>query len=330
VPIYLNALGNVLPTYSVTVKTQVNGTLLRVYYREGQMVKTGELIAEIDPRPFEAQLTQAIGQLERDEAQLANAKIDLKRYQKLWIENSVSEQILATQAALVKQLQGTVKLDQGLIQAAEVNLIYCKITSPIDGRIGLRLVDPGNFVQTSDTTGIAIINTLNPITITFTIPQDNIPEVMQKLANNQTLLVEAFDRELKNLLATGILLTVDNQIDPTTGTVKLKAQFKNDKNLLFPSQFVNIRLLVNILHRALVVPSAAVQLSTKGNLVYVLDRKTLTVKEQRVETGVMFNGFTVINSGLTVGQTVVDKGTDQLTNGTKVTLAEEPAVEVND
>ncbi len=320
VPLYLNALGSVTPAYSVTVRTQINGQLMRVLFQEGQMVKAGDVLAEIDSRPYEAQLTQYEGQLARDQAQLANARIDLERYAKLWKQDSVSQQTLATQQALVKQLEGTIKVDEGLIQATKINLVYCRITSPIDGRIGLRSVDPGNYVQTSDTNGIAVVNTLNPVTVIFSIAEDSIPEVMEKIRSGETLVVEAYDRQQNKLLATGKLLTIDNQIDSSTGTVRLKAQFDNDKNALFPSQFVNIRLLVKTLRHAIVVPTAAIQNSARGTFAYVLNQDTMTVKSTPVVVGVTADDTTTINSGLSVGQIVITEGTDKLTDGATVTL----------
>jgi len=316
VPVYLSALGAVTPTYSVTIRTQVNGQLVRVLFREGQMVKAGDLLAEIDARPYQAQLMQYEGQLARDKALLANAQLDLKRYQTLWRQDSVAKQTLDTQAALVKQDEGAVKLDEGLVQTAQVNLIYTKIVAPIDGRIGLRLVDPGNFIQTSDTAGIAVINMLNPITVVFTIPEDNVPEVTAQMKAGATLAVEAYNREKTRLLATGKLLTIDNQIDPATGTVKLKAQFSNENNALFPNQFVNVKLLVKQLQNAVVVPTAAIQHGTQNAFVYVANKDN-TVSMKTVTTSTAIENETVV-TGLSAGQAVVVEGADKLTDGAKI------------
>ncbi len=320
VPVYLSELGTVTPVYTVTVRTQINGQLLQVLYHEGQLVKKGDLLAEIDPRPYQAQLTQFEGQLKRDQALLDNANIDLKRYQILWKQDSVAQQTLATQASLVKQYEGAVKIDEGQIQATKVNLIYCEITSPVDGRIGLRLVDPGNFVQTSDTTGIAVIATLQPITVIFSIPEDSIPDVLDQINAGKALTVKAYDRQQNKLLATGSLLTIDNQIDTTTGMVKLRAQFENKDNQLFPNQFVNAVLLVKTLNNVTVVSSAAVQNGASGTFVYLIN-KNQTVSIKPVVVGVTNGNNTVIKSGVTPGQLVVTQGADKLTEGSLVSIA---------
>ncbi len=317
VPVYLTELGSVTPTYSVTVKTQINGYLLRVLFTEGQMVKAGDLLAEIDPRLYEAQLIQYEGQMLRDSALLANAQVDLKRYQNLWKQDSVAKQTLDTQVSLVQQYEGLVKIDQGLIDTTQLNLAYCKIKSPIDGRVGLRLVDPGNYVQTSDTTGLAVINTINPITVIFSIPEDSVPAVTAKINAGNILTVEAYDRQQTKLLATGKLLTIDNQIDPTTGTVKLRAQFANENNALFPDQFVNVKLLVNTLVNATLVPTAALQYGAKNTFVYLVN-KNKTVSVTPVMVGVTNGNDSVITSGLLPGQTVVVEGADKLTDGATI------------
>ena len=324
VPVYLSALGAVTPAYTVKVRAQINGLLMRVLFHEGQFVKTGDVLAEIDDRPILAQLTQYEGQLTRDKALLANAQLDLKRYQTLWRQDSVAKQILDTQVAQVKQYEGTVKLDEGLVETARVNLVYSKITAPIDGRVGLRLVDPGNYVQASDTAGIAVINTLNPTTVIFTIPEDNVPEVLQQMNVNHTaLIVEAYNREKTKLLATGKLLTIDNQIDPATGTVKLKAQFTNDGNLLFPNQFVNVKLLVKTLHNAIVIPTAAIQQGAQHSFVYTVNVDK-TAKMKTIET-INANGDQTVVTGVAAGEAVVIDGADKLTDGAKVTTDPVPA-----
>lgn len=320
VPVYISALGNVTATYTVTLKTQINGLLMKVLYKEGQLVKKGDLLMEIDQRLLQAQLLQYEGQLVRDQALLDNALIDLKRYQVLWKQDSVSQQTLATQISLVKQYQGTVATDKGLIETTRVNLIYCHITSPVDGRIGLRLVDPGNFVQTSDTTGLAVITTLDPITVIFTIPEDNIPDVLSQAYANNKMPVQAYDRQDDTLLATGQLITMDNQINTTTGTVKLRARFANPQNRLFSNQFVNIKILANTLHDAITVPTAAIQHGNKGDYVYRLNSDS-TVTIQAIKTGITQEDDTVVLKGLMPGQQVVTEGTDQLKSGAKVSVS---------
>lgn len=318
VPIYLYALGNVTATYTVTVRTQINGQLLQVLFKEGQEVKKGDLLAQVDPRPYEALLTQYEGDLKRDTALLANAMIDLKRYQTLWKQDSISQQTLATQESLVKQYEGAIKIDEGLIAGTKVNLIYCRITSPMDGRIGLRLVDPGNIVQTSDANGIAVVTTHNPITVIFTLPEDSVPQVMPQVYANKQLKAEAYDRQLNNLLDTGVLYSVDNLINTSTGTYRLRAQFDNKEHKLFPNQFVNIKLLVDTLNQATVVPTSAIQHTTTGDFVYVVNKDdTVTVTE--VVTGPISGEDTVINKGIVPGQLVVIAGADKLTNGAKIT-----------
>jgi len=317
IPIRLSAIGTVLPTYSVTIKTQVNGQLTEVLFREGQLVKKGMLLAKIDDRSYRAQLLESEGQSLRDQAQLSNALLDLKRYQTLWKQNAISKQTLTAQRALVTQLRGTVKLDEGLRQNAQVNLSYTQIISPIEGRIGLRLVDPGNIIQTTDPNGIAVINLLSPITVVFALPDDKIANVLKSRQLHHDLRVEAWDKTENKILASGKLLTLDNQIDPTTGTIKLKALFQNKQNELFPNQFVNVSLWVDTLHQVLTVPTAAIQHDTKGPFVY-LAQKDHSVKVTPVVTGPSLDDTTVITQGLSPHQLVVIEGGDKLSDGAKI------------
>jgi multidrug efflux system membrane fusion protein len=319
VPVYLTGLGAVTPTTTATIRTQLSGQLLQVLFKEGQWVKQGEVLAQIDPRPYQAQLSQYIGQLARDQALLDNANRDLKRYNELWKQDSVSRQVLDTQVALVAQLKGTVHVDQALIDSTNLNLMYCKITSPVSGRIGLRLVDAGNYVQPSDVNGIAVVNTLDPITVIFSLPEDNIPQIMAPLREGKTLEVSALDRAQYKILAHGTLLTVDNQVDPTTGTVKLRAQFNNEKNALFPSQFVNARLRVDTLKQATVIPTSAIQNGKKGPFVYRVEKDKVHVTP--VDVGVTIGDSTSINKGIEPGQAIVTEGADKLTEGATVSIA---------
>lgn len=318
VPVYLSALGTITPTDNVTVRTQIDGQLLQVLFEEGQLVKKDQLLAIVDPRSYEAQLTQYQGQLARDTALLNNAKLDLKRYEQLWKQDSVAKQTLDAQKSLVKQYEGTVKNDEGLIAATQLRIDYCHIKSPIAGRVGLRQVDAGNLVKTTDTNGIVIINTLNPVAVIFTLPEYQIAQVMEQLNEGKLLEVKAYDRNQTHLLATGKLLTVDNQIDTSTGTVKLKAELPNDNNALFPSQFVNVQLWIKTLTQATLVPTAAIQHGAKGGFVFLLNQTNNTVHIKPVIVNAIYKNDSVINSEVKPGEYVVIEGADKLVDGTHV------------
>ena len=316
--IYLNALGTVTPVYTVTVTSRVQGEITQVYYHEGQMVQKGDPLIEIDPRPYQAALTQAEGQLAHDQAVLNEAKIDLERYQEAFKRNAIAKQQLDDQQQVVLQDEGTVKNDEGMLANAKVNLVYTHITAPIAGRVGLRLVDPGNIVQANSTTALVVITQLQPITVIFSIAEDQLSQIQQQLRKGKRLPVDAFDRAESTKLASGTLLTLDNMIDPTTGTLKLKAIFDNKDGALFPSQFVNVRLLVDTQHNMTLIPTPAIQRNAQGAFVYVI-KSDQTASMHTITPGTTDGSVTAVQ-GVEPEDVVAINGFDKLQDGAKISI----------
>jgi len=321
IKVVVTALGTVTPIATVTVKTQVNGQLLEVGFKEGQSVKKGDFLAQIDPRPFQLAESQFEGQLVHDQGLLDQAKMDLARYQTLVKQNSIARQQAEDQVFIVKQDEGSVKLDQAQIDNQKLNLIYAHIVSPIDGRVGLRLVDAGNYVQTTDS-GLAVLAQMHPITVIFVVPEDDIPEIMAAMRAGRALEVTAYDRANVTPLSVGKVAALDSQIDPTTGTVKLRADFDNLDDKLFPNQFVNARLLIKTLRGAVTVPSSAVQHGAPGTYVYLVGADD-TVSARAVDLGPLDGAMFAVNAGLSLGDRVVVDGADRLRDGAKVLVAAE-------
>jgi multidrug efflux system membrane fusion protein len=320
--VYLDSIGTVTPVYTASITSQVNGIVTAVHYREGQIVQKGDALIDIDPRTYQATLLQAQGTLDRDENVLGQAKMDLERYKVAWARNAIPKQTLDDQEKIVLQDEGTVKLDQGVVQFDQVQLEYCHITAPVTGKVGLRLVDPGNVVQSSGTLTLAVITQVVPITVVFTVPEDNLTQVEQRLRKNAVLTADAFDRGGQNKIASGKLLTLDNLIDTTTGTLKARASFENKDSSLFPNQFVNIRLLVDTVHGATLIPASAIQHNGQAAFVYVVQDNAAHMKS--IKQGVTDAGMTEV-TGINPGDVLANSSFDKLQDNVKVVVSGKPA-----
>ena len=323
-PLEITALGTVNSTNTVTVHSRVDGQLMKLHFTEGEFVKSGQLLAELDDRPFKAQLLQAEGQLLRDKALLDNARLDLQRYRQLLQLNSISKQQVDTQASLVKQYEGTVRMDQGTVDQAKLQITYCRITAPVSGRVGLRQVDLGNIVHASDTNGIVTITQEQPINVVFSIPEVDLTQVMAAYSANNRLEVEAWDRDDKNVLSHGAILAMDNQLDTNTGTITIKAKFENTDRKLYPNQFVNVHMNLGSVSNAVLVPTVAVQLGKQGHTVYRVNSDN-TVTLVKVKIGATSGDNTIIESGLESGDVVVIDGVDKLRDGSQIKIVDRPS-----